>query len=54
MFRTFKLLLTLISNQANMPLYSIDSCMKAIGSYLVDVIKRNPKTFRIFSPDELA
>ncbi|GAA5828193.1 hypothetical protein JCM5353_003885 [Sporobolomyces roseus] len=30
------------------------SCMKAIGSYLVDVIKRNPKTFRIFSPDELA
>jgi len=30
------------------------SCMKAIGTYLVDVIKRNPKTFRIFSPDELA
>ncbi|GAA6005738.1 hypothetical protein JCM11491_003990 [Sporobolomyces phaffii] len=30
------------------------SCMKAIGSYLVDVIKRNPKSFRIFSPDELA
>lgn len=30
------------------------SCMKAIGKYLVDVIQRNPKTFRIFSPDELA
>lgn len=29
-------------------------CMKAIGKYLVDVIKRNPQTFRIFSPDELA
>ncbi|GAA5931577.1 hypothetical protein JCM3775_006892 [Rhodotorula graminis] len=30
------------------------SCMKAIGKYLTDVIKRNPKEFRIFSPDELA
>ncbi|BGP40709.1 hypothetical protein JCM10449v2_004671 [Rhodotorula kratochvilovae] len=30
------------------------SCMKAIAKYLTDVIKRNPKEFRIFSPDELA
>ncbi|GAA5991913.1 hypothetical protein JCM11641_003020 [Rhodosporidiobolus odoratus] len=30
------------------------SCMKAIGKYLTDVIKRNPQSFRIFSPDELA
>ncbi|KAM0748828.1 D-xylulose 5-phosphate/D-fructose 6-phosphate phosphoketolase [Meredithblackwellia eburnea MCA 4105] len=30
------------------------SAMKAIGTYLKDVIKRNPKTFRIFSPDELS
>ncbi|KAK4334960.1 hypothetical protein RTBOTA2_003703 [Rhodotorula toruloides] len=30
------------------------SCMKAIAGYLTDVIKRNPKDFRIFSPDELA
>ncbi|GAA5902138.1 hypothetical protein JCM5296_006613 [Sporobolomyces johnsonii] len=30
------------------------SCMRAIGKYMADVIKRNPKTFRIFSPDELA
>ncbi|GAA5851642.1 hypothetical protein JCM8547_001161 [Rhodosporidiobolus lusitaniae] len=30
------------------------SCMKAIAKYLTDVIKRNPKSFRIFSPDELA
>ncbi|BGP25236.1 hypothetical protein JCM10295v2_004158 [Rhodotorula toruloides] len=30
------------------------SCMKAIAGYLADVIKRNPKEFRIFSPDELA
>ena len=38
----------------NLIRFSMDSCMKAIGKYLVDVIKRNPKTFRIFSPDELA
>ncbi|GJN91069.1 hypothetical protein Rhopal_004084-T1 [Rhodotorula paludigena] len=30
------------------------SCMKAIGKYLADTIKRNPHEFRIFSPDELA
>jgi len=30
------------------------SCMKAIGKYLTDVVKRNPKSFRMFSPDELA
>ncbi|GAA6032456.1 hypothetical protein JCM8097_008187, partial [Rhodosporidiobolus ruineniae] len=30
------------------------SCMNAIAKYLTDVIKRNPKSFRIFSPDELA
>ncbi|KWU44041.1 phosphoketolase [Rhodotorula sp. JG-1b] len=30
------------------------SCMKAIGKYLADVVKRNPKDFRMFSPDELA
>lgn len=28
--------------------------MKAIGKYLADVVKRNPKDFRMFSPDELA
>lgn len=28
--------------------------MKAIGRFLTDTIKRNPATFRIFSPDELA
>lgn len=28
--------------------------MKAIGKYLADVVKRNPKEFRMFSPDELA
>lgn len=28
--------------------------MKAIGKYLTDVIKRNPKEFRMFSPDELS
>ena len=32
----------------------VRSCMKAIGKYMTDVIKRNPKEFRIFSPDELA
>ncbi|ESK95873.1 phosphoketolase [Moniliophthora roreri MCA 2997] len=30
-----------------------ESSMKIIGKLLKDVIKRNPKTFRIFSPDEL-
>ncbi|THG98190.1 hypothetical protein EW026_g3949 [Hermanssonia centrifuga] len=29
------------------------SCMKVVGEYLHDVIKQNPSTFRIFSPDEL-
>ncbi|KAG9315301.1 putative phosphoketolase [Chiua virens] len=29
------------------------SCMKTIGSFLREVIKKNPTTFRIFSPDEL-
>jgi len=29
------------------------SPMKAVGKYLTDIIERNPKTFRIFSPDEL-
>ena len=28
--------------------------MKAIGKYLTDTIKRNPQSFRIFSPDELS
>ncbi|KAJ7593396.1 phosphoketolase [Mycena floridula] len=30
-----------------------DSCMKAVGRLLKEIIKRNPTTFRIFSPDEL-
>lgn len=30
-----------------------ESCMKRIGKYLLEVIKTNPSTFRIFSPDEL-
>lgn len=30
-----------------------ESCMKAVGDYLKEVIIKNPKTFRIFSPDEL-
>jgi len=30
-----------------------ESCMKAIGMFLREVIVENPKTFRIFSPDEL-
>jgi xylulose-5-phosphate/fructose-6-phosphate phosphoketolase len=30
------------------------SAMKAIGKFLEDTVVRNPKTFRIFSPDELA
>ncbi|WVR07520.1 hypothetical protein IAU60_004562 [Kwoniella sp. DSM 27419] len=29
------------------------SNMKAVGSYVADIIKRNPKSFRIFSPDEI-
>ncbi|KAF8842103.1 D-xylulose 5-phosphate/D-fructose 6-phosphate phosphoketolase [Paxillus ammoniavirescens] len=29
------------------------SCMKTIGNYLCEVIKENPSSFRIFSPDEL-
>ncbi|KIJ62782.1 hypothetical protein HYDPIDRAFT_41494 [Hydnomerulius pinastri MD-312] len=29
------------------------SCMKTIGNFLREVIKENPSTFRIFSPDEL-
>ncbi|THH08012.1 hypothetical protein EW145_g2997 [Phellinidium pouzarii] len=30
-----------------------ESCMKSIGKFLLEVIKGNPNTFRIFSPDEL-
>ncbi|KAF8896623.1 XFP N-terminal domain-containing protein [Infundibulicybe gibba] len=30
-----------------------ESCMKAVGKFLKEVVKENPKTFRIFSPDEL-
>lgn len=29
-----------------------ESCMKAVGKLLEQVVKDNPKTFRIFSPDE--
>ncbi|KAH8111230.1 phosphoketolase [Phellopilus nigrolimitatus] len=29
------------------------SCMKTVGKFLLDVVKENPNTFRIFSPDEL-
>ncbi|KAG6837387.1 hypothetical protein H0H93_010546 [Arthromyces matolae] len=29
------------------------SCMKVIGQFLKEVVVENPKTFRIFSPDEL-
>ncbi|KAJ8469487.1 hypothetical protein ONZ45_g16871 [Pleurotus djamor] len=32
---------------------SQESCMKAIGRFLKEVVKTNPTTFRIFSPDEL-
>ncbi|TFK40130.1 phosphoketolase [Crucibulum laeve] len=32
---------------------SQESCMKAVGRFLKEVVKENPKTFRIFSPDEL-
>ncbi|KAL8280858.1 hypothetical protein RQP46_006862 [Phenoliferia psychrophenolica] len=31
-----------------------ESAMIAIGKYLTDTIKRNPTSFRIFSPDELS
>ncbi|EJD06948.1 phosphoketolase [Fomitiporia mediterranea MF3/22] len=30
-----------------------ESCMQRIGKFLLEVVKENPKTFRIFSPDEL-
>ncbi|KAF5359300.1 hypothetical protein D9756_003216 [Leucocoprinus leucothites] len=30
-----------------------ESCMKRVGQYLREVIAANPKSFRIFSPDEL-
>lgn len=29
------------------------SCMKTIGEFLHEIVKRNPRSFRIFSPDEL-
>ncbi|KAI0091335.1 D-xylulose 5-phosphate/D-fructose 6-phosphate phosphoketolase [Irpex rosettiformis] len=29
------------------------SCMKAVGELLHEVVKENPKSFRVFSPDEL-
>ncbi|KAJ2918436.1 hypothetical protein MD484_g1925, partial [Candolleomyces efflorescens] len=32
---------------------SQESCMKAVGRFLKEVVVENPKTFRIFSPDEL-
>ncbi|KAJ7733403.1 phosphoketolase [Mycena maculata] len=32
---------------------SQESCMKAVGRLLKGVVKENPKSFRIFSPDEL-
>ncbi|KAF7424227.1 hypothetical protein PC9H_009533 [Pleurotus ostreatus] len=32
---------------------SQDSCMKAVGRFLKEVVKENPTTFRVFSPDEL-
>ncbi|KAF9048473.1 phosphoketolase [Panaeolus papilionaceus] len=32
---------------------SQESCMKAVGKFLKQVVKENPKSFRIFSPDEL-
>ncbi|PBL03652.1 phosphoketolase [Armillaria gallica] len=32
---------------------SQESCMKAIGRFLKEVVNQNPSTFRIFSPDEL-
>ncbi|EAU85668.1 phosphoketolase [Coprinopsis cinerea okayama7 len=33
---------------------SEESCMKSVGRFLKQVIVDNPKTFRIFSPDELS
>ncbi|KAF9466555.1 phosphoketolase [Collybia nuda] len=30
-----------------------ESCMRAVGKFLKEVVKENPHTFRIFSPDEL-
>jgi len=30
-----------------------ESCMKVVGKFLLEVMKRNPTSFRIFSPDEL-
>ncbi|TFY59486.1 hypothetical protein EVJ58_g5744 [Rhodofomes roseus] len=30
-----------------------ESCMKVVGELLLDVMDKNPHTFRIFSPDEL-
>ncbi|KAK0193755.1 phosphoketolase [Armillaria mellea] len=32
---------------------SQESCMRAIGRFLKEVVNQNPSTFRIFSPDEL-
>jgi len=32
---------------------SQESCMKLVGSFLKEIVKENPKSFRIFSPDEL-
>jgi len=32
---------------------SQESCMKAVGRFLKEVVKENPQSFRIFSPDEL-
>ncbi|KZT39555.1 D-xylulose 5-phosphate/D-fructose 6-phosphate phosphoketolase [Sistotremastrum suecicum HHB10207 ss-3] len=32
---------------------SQESCMEVVGGYLLKVVASNPKTFRIFSPDEL-
>ncbi|KAK0188698.1 phosphoketolase [Armillaria mellea] len=32
---------------------SEESCMKAVGRFLKEVVNLNPSTFRIFSPDEL-
>lgn len=33
---------------------TLGSCMKALGTYLEEVVKKNPYNFRVFSPDELA
>jgi xylulose-5-phosphate/fructose-6-phosphate phosphoketolase len=32
---------------------SQESCMKLVGSFLKEIVKENPTSFRIFSPDEL-